>query len=345
MHQVNPPRLRDTHVLLGHGSGGKMSAELIQSVFLPAFHNPLLSNLNDQAVLPLAGARLAFTTDSFVVSPRFFPGGDIGHLAVNGTVNDLAMGGAQPLYLSASFILEEGLPVGELQRVVDSMAAAARTAGVQIVTGDTKVVERGSADGLFITTAGVGLVPAGLDLGTHRIAPGDVVIVSGTMGDHGVAILTLRSGMDFSVHLQSDTACLSGLAAAVLAAGGDGVKAMRDPTRGGLAATLNEFAQAAGTSILLDEAAVPVRPEVRGVCELLGLDPFNVANEGKLVAVVAPEAAPAVLAAMREHPLGHNAAAVARVLAEEPGMVYVRTQVGGTRPLEYPSGEQLPRIC
>lgn len=340
-----PQPLRESHVLLGHGSGGKMSAELINAVFLPAFHNPVLAAMNDQAVLTVGGARLAFTTDSFVVAPPFFPGGDIGHLAVNGTVNDLAMGGAEPLYLSASFIIEEGFPVEDLRRVAHSMAAAAEVAGVQIVTGDTKVVERGAADGLFITTAGVGLIPAGRDLGSHRIRPGDQLLCSGTVGDHGVAILSLRHGLDFGLSIESDTAALGGLAQAMLKAGGDGIRTMRDPTRGGVAASLNEWAQAAGLQILLKEAAMPVRDEVRAVCELLGLDPLNVANEGKLLAVVAPEVAQEVLAAMREHPLGRQASLVGEVQTGQPGMVFIRTQVGGTRPLEYPSGEQLPRIC
>ena len=345
-----PQSLRDAHVLLGHGSGGKMSAELINSVFLPAFQNPILAAMNDQAALAVGSARLAFTTDSFVVAPRFFPGGDIGHLAVNGTVNDLAMGGARPLYLSASFIIEEGFPVDDLHRVAQSMAEAAHAAGVQIVTGDTKVVERGAADGLFITTAGVGVIPDGRDLGPHRIRPGDLILCSGSIGDHGVAILSLRNGLDFGVSIESDTAPLNGLVEEMLAAGGDGIHAMRDPTRGGVAASVNEWAQACRGRILLQEAAVPVRDEVRAVCELLGLEPFNVANEGKLLAVVAPEVADEVLTAMRAHPLGREAAIVGEVQAAEvqagqAGMVFIRTQVGGTRPLEYPSGEQLPRIC
>lgn len=340
-----PQPLRETHVLLGHGSGGKMSAELVQSVFLPAFANPTLAALNDQAVITLEGARLAFTTDSFVVSPPFFPGGDIGHLAVNGTVNDLVMGGARPCCLSASFIIEEGFPVADLRRVVQSMAAAAEEAGVQIVTGDTKVVERGAADGLYITTAGVGVIPAGRELGPDRVRPGDVILCSGSIGDHGVAVMALRSGLDFSVPIESDTAALGSLVEAMLAAGGAAIHAMRDPTRGGVAASLNEWAQAAGVQILLEEAAVPVREEVRAVCELLGLDPLNVANEGKLLAAVAPEAADAVLSAMRAHPLGRQAAAVGEVRAGNAGTVFIRTQVGGTRPVEYPSGEQLPRIC
>ncbi|HEY8347400.1 MAG TPA: hydrogenase expression/formation protein HypE [Symbiobacteriaceae bacterium] len=337
--------LRESHVLLGHGSGGKMSAELVQSVFLPAFHNPVLAALNDQAVVTVEGARLAFTTDSFVVSPPFFPGGDIGCLAVNGTVNDLVVGGAVPICLSASFIVEEGFPVADLRRVAQSMAAAAEAAGVQIVTGDTKVVERGAADGLFITTAGVGLVPAGRDLGPHRIQPGDLILCSGTVGDHGVAILSLRNGLQFDVPIESDSAALGGLVEAMLAAGGEGIHAMRDPTRGGVAASLNEWAMATGTQIVVEEAAIPLRDEVRAVCELLGIDPLNVANEGKLLAAVAPDVAEAVLAAMRTHPLGRQAAVVGEVRAGEAGTVFLRTQVGGTRPLEYPSGEQLPRIC
>ena len=333
-------------IVMGHGSGGRMSADLVRHLFLPLFDNAALNRLDDQAVLdvPLDGGRLAFTTDSFVVRPLFFPGGDIGKLAVHGTVNDLAVSGALPLYLSAGFILEEGLLMDDLCRVAVSMAAAAREAGVQIVTGDTKVVDRGHGDGVYINTGGVGVVPPGVNVSASRARPGDVVIVSGALGDHGVAVMSVREGLSFDVEVTSDTAPLHGLAAAMLAACPD-IHAMRDPTRGGLAASLNEIASAAGVGVTLDERAIPVRAPVRAACEMLGLDPLYVANEGKLVAFVPPAHADAVLEAMRAHPLGAEAAIIGRAVAEHPGIVAARTGIGGSRVVDMPLGVLLPRIC
>jgi hydrogenase expression/formation protein HypE len=338
------PAIEPGKITLGHGSGGKLTADLVQQVFLPAFRNPLLEKLDDQAVFDVGGARLAFTTDSFVVSPLFFPGGDIGHLAVNGTVNDLAMSGATPLYLACAVILEEGFAIDDLKRVVASMQQAAARAGVQIVTGDTKVVERGHGDGIFITTTGVGVVPAGVAISADRARPGDKVLISGQIAQHGMAIMSRREGLDFDVQLESDTAALHELVQAMLAVCPD-IHVLRDPTRGGLASTLNEIAQRAGVGIVLDEESLPLQPEVEGLCEILGLDPLYVANEGKLVAIVPPDAANAVLAAMRAHPLGARAALVGEVAAEPAGIVYLRTCVGGTRIVDVPAGEQLPRIC
>ncbi len=338
------PAVEPGRVTLAHGSGGKLTADLIRQVFLPAFHNPLLAKLDDQAVFELGGMRLALTTDAFVVSPLFFPGGDIGALAVNGTVNDLAMSGATPLYLSAAFILEEGFALDDLRRVVTSMQRAAAAAGVAIVTGDTKVVERGHGDGLFITTTGVGLVPADVVISADRARPGDQVLVSGYLAQHGMAILARREGLDFDVALDSDTAPLHTLVQAMLAASRD-VHVLRDPTRGGLASALNEIAERSGVGVVLDEERLPLQPEVEGLCEILGLDPLYVANEGKLVAIVPPAAAEAVLAAMRAHPLGQHAARIGEVVAEPAGIVYLRTCVGGTRIVDLPAGEQLPRIC
>ena len=331
-------------VLLGHGSGGKLSADLIRNLFLPLFGNPTLDRLEDQAVLPVGGVRLAFTTDSFVVKPLFFPGGDIGSLAVHGTVNDLAMGGAMPLALSAAFIIEEGLPMETLARIAESMARAAREAGVEIVTGDTKVVERGKGDGVFINTTGIGLVRGGVELSASAARPGDVVLVSGYLGDHGIAIMAQREGLEFDCPVASDSAALHTLVAAMLDAS-TGIRALRDPTRGGLASTLNEIAGQSRAGIALDERAIPVREAVRGACELLGLDPLYVANEGKLVAIVAPEAAGAVLAAMREHPLGRDAARIGTVTQSNAGLVTLRTLLGVTRVVDMLSGDQLPRIC
>lgn len=331
-------------VLLGHGSGGKLSADLIRNLFLPLFGNPTLERLEDQAVLPVGGVRLAFTTDSFVVKPLFFPGGDIGSLAVHGTVNDLAMGGAMPLALSAAFIIEEGLPVETLARIAESMARAARQAGVEIVTGDTKVVERGKGDGVFINTTGIGLVREGVELSASAARPGDVVLVSGYLGDHGIAIMAQREGLEFDCPVASDSAALHTLVAAMLDASTT-IRALRDPTRGGLSSTLNEIAGQSRAGIALDERAIPVREAVRGACELLGLDPLYVANEGKLVAIVAPEAAGAVLAAMREHPLGRDAARIGAVAQSNPGLVTLRTLLGVTRVVDMLSGDQLPRIC
>lgn len=335
-------------IVLGHGSGGKLSAELIEKVFIGRFRNPTLEKMDDQAVLEIGGTRLAFTTDSFVVTPIFFPGGDIGTLAVNGTVNDLAMGGAKPLYLSAAFILEEGLPATELERVVDSMASAAQTAGVQLVTGDTKVVNRGKGDKVFITTTGIGIVAPAVRMSADRARPGDKIVLSGFIGDHGITILSQREGLEFESALESDCAALNGLVHAMLAAAGDDIEAfrvMRDPTRGGVATVLNEIAARSRVGMVLRESAIPVREAVRGACEMLGLDPLYVANEGKLVAVVAPEIADRVVEAMRKHPLGLESRVIGEVVEPHPGMVLMKTGVGGTRVVDVLFGEQLPRIC
>jgi hydrogenase expression/formation protein HypE len=331
-------------VLLGHGSGGKLSAELLRDIFLPALGNPVLDRLEDQAVVTVNGSRLAFTTDSFVVKPLFFRGGDIGSLAVHGTINDLAMGGATPLFLSAAFILEEGLETEVLRRVVGSLAAAACAAGVPVVTGDTKVVERGSADGLFINTAGVGLVPNGLDLSVSNARPGDAVLLSGSIGEHGIAILSEREGLEFESPVESDSAPLHGLVAAMLETG-CAIRCLRDPTRGGVSSALNEIAAQSRAGIELQERAIAVREEVRGACELLGLDPLYVANEGKLIAIVAPEAADPLLAAMRRHPLGADAQRIGTVSARHPGLVTMRTLLGTSRIVDMLAGDQLPRIC
>jgi hydrogenase expression/formation protein HypE len=330
-------------VVLGHGSGGKLSAQLIRELFLPAFDNPLLAKLDDQAVLDAGGARIALTTDSFVVTPLFFPGGDIGKLAVHGTVNDLAMSGAAPLALSAAFIVEEGFAMDELRRVVESMAEAARAAGVPIATGDTKVVGRGSADKLFITTSGVGLVPPGLSISAANARPGDAILLSGPIADHGMAVMSVREGLEFESAIASDTAALHRLAAAMIAAGE--VHAMRDPTRGGLGATLTEIAATARIGIEADAAAIPVREPVRAACELLGIDPLFVANEGKLAAFVAAADADRILAAMRATPEGREAVRIGEAVEAHPGMVLLRTEVGGSRVVDLPFAEQLPRIC
>jgi hydrogenase expression/formation protein HypE len=336
-------------IVLGHGSGGKLTADLIDHIFLPAFSNPVLNKLDDQAVLTVGGARLAFTTDSFVVTPIFFPGGDIGRLAIYGTVNDLAMSGARPLYLSAAFILEEGLAVDDLRRVVESMRAAAAEAGVALVTGDTKVVNRGKGDQIFITTTGIGIIVNDVNISADRARPGDQIILSGYIGDHGMAIMSQRENLEFEGAITSDCASLHGLVADMLSTPpGDGaefIHCLRDPTRGGVATTLNEIAKRAGVGMFLREQSIPVRESVKGGCELLGLDPLYVANEGKLLAVVVPERAGAVLHQMREHPLGKDAAIIGEVVAEHPGMVLMKTQIGGTRVLDVMFGEQLPRIC
>jgi len=338
-----PLPARDT-VVLGHGSGGRLSAELMRSVFLPAFDNPVLARLDDQAIISVNGTRLAFTTDSFVVKPLFFPGGDIGSLAVHGTVNDLAMGGAQPLFLSAAFILEEGLSIEVLRRVVHSLRNAAQNAGVEIVTGDTKVVEKGSGDQLFINTTGIGLVPGNLDLSADRARPGDKILLSGSIGEHGVAILAQREGLEFDCPLESDSAALHHLVAAMLEASRE-IRCMRDPTRGGVSSALNEIAERSRVAIQLEESAILVREEVRGACEMLGLDPLYVANEGKLIAIVAPGAADAVLAAMHRHPLGRNAQIVGTVLESSAPIVTIRTALGTSRIVDMLAGDQLPRIC
>jgi len=339
------PQPETERVLLAHGSGGLLTAQLVEELILPAFRNPALEPLDDQAVLSVEGARrLAFTTDSYVVTPIFFPGGDIGELAVNGTVNDLAVGGARPIGLSLAFILEEGLPLDELRRVIASARAAAERVGVPIVTGDTKVVGRGSGDKIFINTSGVGLVAPGVDLSSRRVRPGDAILLSGPIGDHGATILAQREGLALGGELASDTAPLDGLCAAVLAAAPD-THAMRDPTRGGLAAVLVEIATRRGVGIDVEERAVPVRDAVRGACELYGLDPLLLANEGKLVAFVPEPSAEAALAALRAHPLGREAARIGRVTAEEPRLVTLRTPLGGRRILDLPYAEPLPRIC
>ena len=331
-------------VLLGHGSGGRLSAELLQRVFLPAFQNQVLNSLNDQAFVQVDSARLAFTTDSFVVKPLFFPGGDIGSLAVNGTINDLAMGGAEPLYLSVAFILEEGLPLETLQRVVRSLSGAARDAGIAVVTGDTKVVEKGKGDGLFINTSGIGRVLPGINLSADQARPGDAIILSGSIGDHGITILSQREGLEFESPIVSDCAALHTLVAAMLEAS-PAIRCMRDPTRGGLSSALNEIAAQSRVGMELDESTIPVQEAVRGACELLGLDPLYVANEGKLVAIVEPEHAERILAAMHAHPLGKEARVIGRVTEGNQSMVMMRTTLGTTRIVDMLSGDQLPRIC
>jgi hydrogenase expression/formation protein HypE len=331
-------------VLLGHGSGGKLSADLIRNLFLPAFGNPELARLNDQAIVRVGESRIAVTTDSFVIKPLFFPGGDIGSLAVYGTVNDLAVGGAQPLFLTAAFILEEGFPIASLHQVVQSMQNAAQAAEVQIVTGDTKVVEKGKGDGLFINTAGIGLVPAGVDLSADHATPGDRVLLSGSIGEHGIAILAQREGLEFESTIESDSAPLHTLCAEMLKAS-SAIRCMRDLTRGGLSSALNEIAAQSKVGIELNESAIPIREEVRGACEMLGLDPLYVANEGKLIAIVAPDSADTVLAAMRSHPMGRNAAIVGVVGESHPGLVTMKTPLGTSRIVDMLAVDQLPRIC
>jgi hydrogenase expression/formation protein HypE len=338
-----PLATRDT-ILLGHGSGGKLSAELVRDVFLPAFNNPSLAKLNDQAVVAINGSRIAVTTDSFVVSPLFFPGGDIGSLAVHGTINDLAMGGAQPLFLSAAFIIEEGLSLAVLGKVVASMQRAAQGAGVQIVTGDTKVVEKGKGDGLFVNTTGIGSVAFGVEMSSDRARPGDKVLLSGSIGDHGIAILAQREGLEFESAIESDSAALHTLVSDMLASAKD-IRCMRDPTRGGLSSALNEIAAQSRVGIELDETAIPVRDEVKGACEMLGLDPLYVANEGKLIAVVDRDSSATLLKAMRNHPLGSESRVIGTVTKSDPGMVTMRTQLGTTRIVDMLAGDQLPRIC
>jgi hydrogenase expression/formation protein HypE len=352
------PQSRYNHILLGHGSGGRLTAELIQRIFVPGFGNEILAALEDQATLPLdsdsfgksairnpqSAIKLAFTTDSFVVRPLFFPGGDIGKLAIHGTVNDLAVGGAVPRFLAAAFILEEGLALEDLQRVVASMREACDAAGVALVTGDTKVVDRGKGDQVFITTTGIGFVPEGRSLSIRNAKPGDRILVSGTLGDHGIAIMSVREGIEFETVLESDTAPLAGLTEAMLQAC-PSIRCMRDPTRGGLSSALNELAAASQVGVRLEESAIPVRPEVHAACEMLGLDPLYVANEGKLIAVVPPQDTDRVLEVMRSHPLGRHAALIGEVMARPAGLVLMRSLVGGERVVTMLAGEQLPRIC
>lgn len=342
---IRPLDIRHGRVDMGHGAGGRAAAQLIEELFLAAFDNEWLRQGDDGALLPMpAGGRLVMACDGHVVSPLFFPGGDVGCLSVHGTLNDIAMCGARPLHLAASFILEEGFPLADLKRIVESMAAAAREAGVPVVTGDTKVVERGKGDGVFITTTGVGVVPEGVHISGANARPGDVVLLSGTIGEHGVAVLSQRESLEFETTIASDTAALHGLVGAMLAAS-SGVRVLRDPTRGGLATTLNEIARQSGVGMLLDEQAIPVLPQVDAACELLGLDPLYVANEGKLVAVCAPEAADTVLTAMRAHARGTDAVRIGTVTDDPHGFVQMDTRFGGRRVVDWLSGEQLPRIC
>ncbi len=343
------PIFEHKQIVLGHGSGGKLTAELIDKVFRPAFANPFLDKLDDQAVVQVNGSRLAFTTDSFVVTPIFFPGGDIGRLAINGTVNDLAMSGARPLYLAAAFILEEGLIADDLRRIVESMRDAANEAGVLLVTGDTKVVNRGKGDQIFITTTGLGVIDIPVEISADRACPGDKIIVNGFIGDHGMAIMSQRENLEFEGAIESDCAPLYGLVSSMLEViGGDGlptIHCLRDPTRGGVATTLNEIAGRSRIGMLLQERDIPVRETVKGACEILGLDPLYVANEGKLIAIVAAEAADEIVQRMRQHPLGAAAVAIGEVVADHAGMVLMKTEIGGTRVLDVMFGEQLPRIC
>ncbi|MFC0804505.1 hydrogenase expression/formation protein HypE [Ensifer sp. P24N7] len=337
--------LANGRVDLSHGAGGRAMGQLIEGIFHKAFDNIWLRAGNDQSAFTVPGGRMVMSTDGYVVSPLFFPGGNIGSLAVHGTINDIAMAAARPLYLSASFIIEEGFPLADLERIAESMGAASRGAGVPIITGDTKVVERGKADGVFISTSGVGVVPDGLDLRADAARPGDAVILSGSIGDHGIAVMSKRENLEFDAAVVSDSAALNGLVAAMVEGGGRQIRLMRDPTRGGIAATLNEIASQSKVGFHIDEVAIPVKPEVAAACELLGLDPLNVANEGKLVAVAAPEGAQAILAAMRAHPLGREAAVIGHAVADDDCFVQMATCFGGGRIVDWLSGEQLPRIC
>jgi hydrogenase expression/formation protein HypE len=341
---VRPIDFKSGRIDMGHGAGGRASAQLIEELFLAAFDNEWLRQGNDGASLAMPAGRMVMATDAHVVSPLFFPGGDIGCLSVHGTVNDVAMSGAKPLYLSASFILEEGFPLTDLKRIVESMAHAAREAGVAIVTGDTKVVERGKGDGVFISTTGVGVVAEGIDIDGAHARPGYAILVSGHIGNHGMAIMSKRESLAFETEIVSDTAALNGLVAHMLAAM-PRVRVLRDPTRGGIATTLNEIARQSGVGMLLEEAAIPVLPQVDAACEFLGLDPLYVANEGKLIAICAEEDASTLLAAMREHPLGTHAARIGTVVDDPHGFVQMKTRFGGRRVVDWLSGEQLPRIC
>ena len=338
------PLLRHETVQMAHGAGGRLSQELTRQVFMPHFGNDFLDLLDDQAKLSLPSARTAFTTDTYVVSPYVFPGGTIGSLAVNGTVNDLAVGGARPLYLSAGFVLEEGFPLAALDRIVSSMAEAARKAEVLIVCGDTKVVQKGSCDGIFINTSGIGSLRDGVSLSCRNLQPGDRILLSGTAGDHGMSIMTAREGLSFQSGISSDCAPLNHMIAALLDAV-PGIHAMRDPTRGGVAAVLNELAASSAAGIDIEERAVPVRAEVRGACELLGIDPLHVANEGKLIAAVPAADADAALDVMRSFGEGRDAAIIGSVCGDHPGMVVMNTAFGSRRIVDLPAGEQLPRIC
>ncbi|MBC7950219.1 MAG: hydrogenase expression/formation protein HypE [Rhodospirillaceae bacterium] len=329
---------------LTHGGGGRAMAQLVEEMFIAAFDNEALNQRNDQAAFDVQGGRMVMTTDGYVISPLFFPGGDIGSLAVHGTVNDVAMAGAVPMGLSAGFIIEEGFPLADLKKIVDSMARASKEAGVPVVTGDTKVVEKGKGDGIFITTAGIGMVPPGVHISGERAAPGDAILVSGTMGDHGVAVMSQRESLGFETAILSDSAALHTMVAEMVAAKPD-IHVLRDPTRGGLAATLNEIASQAGIGMALKETAIPVRAEVRGACELLGLDPLYVANEGKLICICKADDAEALLAIMRAHPLGRDAALIGHCRTDSHHFVQMETTMGGNRVVDWLAGEQLPRIC
>lgn len=338
------PVMAHQEIVLAHGSGGTMSRQLVEEIIVREFANPHLEVLHDGATFSVNGTRLAFSTDSYVINPIFFPGGDIGSLAVHGTVNDLAMCGAKPLYLSVGFILEEGLPQADFRRIVRSMRDAAAAAGVALITGDTKVVDRGKVDKIFISTSGIGAMREGVEIDPRRARPGDRIILSGTIADHGIAILSVREGLEFESVIASDSAALNGLADSIFSITRD-VRVLRDPTRGGLASAVCEIAGSSGQGILLDEISIPVREDVQAACEMLGLDPLHVANEGKLVAFVPEVDATAVLEAMRAHPLGRDASIIGEVTAEHPGMVFMKTRVGGSRIVDMLAGEQLPRIC
>jgi hydrogenase expression/formation protein HypE len=331
-------------ILLGHGSGGKLTSELIKNIFLPAFENPYLAELGDQAVINLNGLKIAFTTDSYVVNPIFFPGGDIGELAVNGTVNDLAVGGARPLFISAGFILEEGFPISDLCKIVESMKKACACAGVILVTGDTKVVEKGKGDKIFINTSGIGIIEKEIEISPRKVKPGDKILINGPIGLHGIAILSKREGIEFEVEIESDTAPLNSLVADILSVSGN-IHWMRDPTRGGVSSALNELAQSAKLGIEIWESEIPIPEPVKAACEMLGLDPLYVANEGKLIAVVSNDDAEKVLEAMRDNPLGKEAKIIGEITEEHPGVVLMKTLVGGKRVVDMLAGEQLPRIC
>jgi hydrogenase expression/formation protein HypE len=338
------PILDHKTVVLGHGSGGKLTHQLIQKMIVPAFQNPILEAQHDGAILPMNGARIAFSTDSYIVHPIFFPGGNIGDLAVNGTVNDLAMCGAKAQYLSASLIIEEGLPMDDLWQVLSSMRAAAERAGVTLVTGDTKVVDRGKGDKIFVNTSGIGMVPDDVNIDPALATPGDLIILSGPIASHGMAIMSVREGLEFETAIESDTAALNGLVETMLAAS-SAIHVLRDPTRGGVASALNEIAERSRVGIRIDESRIPIRADVQGACEILGLDPLYVANEGKLLAFVSPHDADGVLAAMRHDPLGTESEIIGEVIAEHPQLVVMRTRIGGNRIVDMLSGEQLPRIC
>lgn len=339
-----PLDIASGRVDLTHGGGGRAMAQLVDELFIAAFDNEALNQGNDQAAFDIPAGRMVMSTDGYVINPLFFPGGDIGSLAVHGTVNDVAMAGAVPLSLSAGFIIEEGFPLADLKRIVESMARASREAGVPVVTGDTKVVEKGKGDGIFITTAGIGMVPAGVDISGDKARPGDAVLISGSMGDHGVAVMSKRESLGFETEILSDSAALHKMVAAMVAEV-PGIRVLRDPTRGGLAATLNEIAVQSKVGMLIDEAAVPVKPQVMGACELLGLDPLYVANEGKLICICAEGDAERLLAVMRAHPLGTDAARIGACREDSHHFVQMRTRMGGNRMVDWLAGEQLPRIC